>query len=105
MRRLNRATSCLALPLLGASLLYAGEARAIDGLRQQLDGAQRKADAAIRSYAQDAIRDIAPATDVLAKLHALLQRLHLLDHRTQIKKLRASLAATSAQAKGTATRI
>jgi DinB superfamily len=35
------------------------------------------------------------------KEYALLQRLHLLDHRTQIKKLRASLA-TSAQAEGTA---
>jgi hypothetical protein len=39
------------------------------------------------------------------KEYALLQRLHLLDHRTQIKKLRASLAATSEQAKGTPTRI
>jgi hypothetical protein len=29
------------------------------------------------------------------KQYALLQRLHLLDHRTQIKKLRASLAAAS----------
>jgi hypothetical protein len=29
------------------------------------------------------------------KEYALLQRLHLLDHRTQIKKLRASLAAAS----------
>jgi hypothetical protein len=36
------------------------------------------------------------------KEYALLQRLHLLDHRTQIKKLRASLAAASAQAEGTA---
>jgi hypothetical protein len=33
------------------------------------------------------------------KQYALLQRLHLLDHRTQIKKLRASLQAASAQAK------
>ena len=33
------------------------------------------------------------------KEYALLQRLHLLDHRTQIKKLRASLAA-SAQPEG-----
>ncbi len=32
------------------------------------------------------------------KQYALLQRLHLLDHRTQIKKLRASLSAASAQA-------
>jgi hypothetical protein len=32
------------------------------------------------------------------KEYALLQRLHLLDHRTQIKKLRASLAAASAPA-------
>jgi transglutaminase-like putative cysteine protease len=35
-----------------------------------------QADAAIRSYAQDAIRDIAPTTGVLAQLHALLHRLH-----------------------------
>ena len=33
------------------------------------------------------------------KQYALLQRLHLLDHRTQIKKLRASLSAASVQAK------
>jgi hypothetical protein len=33
------------------------------------------------------------------KQYALLQRLHLLDHRTQIKKLRASLQAASALAK------
>jgi transglutaminase-like putative cysteine protease len=33
-------------------------------------------DAAIQSFAQDAIRGVAPATDVLAQLHALLQRLH-----------------------------
>jgi hypothetical protein len=33
------------------------------------------------------------------KQYALLQRLHLLDHRTQIKKLRASLQVASAQAK------
>jgi len=33
--------------------------------------------------------------DLPWKEYALLQRLHLLDHRTQVKKLRASLAAAS----------
>ena len=33
--------------------------------------------------------------EVQWKEYALLQRLHLLDHRTQVKKLRASLAEAS----------